>query len=207
MKLFQRVSLGQPGNVTRGLLVAVAGLLGGCADDQILQHDVVKLEFVRSLSQSSSPYAGTQVVLAIFEYNECLRNFYATNPNWMQDGVDGASVFDNHDAGGEGWKERLCESGSNDIPCLIQSFTQTERALTVRYEILDDNMENRELPFGPIPKEELAGCPPRIAQIPASPITGNNAGGTQIWRSESINPSVAAPGQGREMRISAARVE
>lgn len=205
MKWYQRASLGQPGIVTRGLLLAVAGLLGGCADDEVLQHDVVKLEFVRSLSEASSPYVGTEVVLAIFEYNECLRNFYAANPNWMQDGVDGASVFEGYDSGGEGWKDRLCEPAPSDIECRVESFTQTGIALTVRYAILNDDMENRELPFGPIPKAELAGCDPRISQIPEAPITGNNSADTRIWRSESVNPAIAAPGQGREMRISAAR--
>src|SRR5690606_26146763 len=125
----------------------------------------------------------------------------------MFDGVDGAPVFGTSEDGGEGWRDRLCEPAPSDVPCGVISFRQLTTRLTVTYEIFDDKMEGLELPFGPLPTEELAGCIPQINQVAEAQVQGQNNEGTQIWQAVAVNPPNAETGQGKEMRISAARVD
>jgi hypothetical protein len=192
------------------VIVAAAGIFtSGCDDPEPAdQHGVVKLEF--AVSAGDAPWAGTARIEITLDYLEDLVDFYASNPNWSQDGADGGPVFGTKDEGGEGWADRLCGDydGAGDIPCTIAKIDQEldigNPHLTVHYDILDaDKIGGRVLHFGPIPNQELLGSSPRIRVGSNGAVRGVNGTGNLVWETKSFNPSTAVTGQGQAITIKA----
>lgn len=194
------------------MAVAALTLLTGCPeeDDVELEHGTVKIEFQRALNEGESPYIGTVVVEASLTYEKCLIDFYDNNPNYRQTGPDGDLVFGTMDQGGEGWRDRLCDGGSVD--CTVESFTQQlgsmANFLTVRYALGGDDIENREVQFGPIPLASLANCEGGAAptvRVGVGAVRGLSAGGDTVWEMKSVDPDRAQVGQGQSIDIRAGR--
>jgi len=196
----------------RWLVVMSLGSVSvGCADDMVLQHGVFNLEFDRAASEAESPYTGTEIVRATWNYDACLRGFYDANPNYSATGVDGESVFGGYDLGGEGWKDRLCDDPEEGVAeCEVLEFRQSltsGASLTVEYRVLQERLENWKLPFGPLPVEALAGCTPVVSRPGTrQDVVGTDDGENQIWETSSLNPAMATTGQGGEIVINATRL-
>ncbi len=206
-----RVKLPRPNAALCLLLVAP---LAGCPGDPPpdLEHGVVWLQLQRGESQSDNPYIGTAKIEVTLLYLECLIGFYEANPDYQQLGIIGAGVFGTLEDGGEGWRDRLCDSANpNRLDCDVDSFRQelvAARQLTVTYSI-DVDPENRELPFGPIPLASLAMCEaggkPIVRVGSNGAVRGLDGAGNTLWNTESFNPAEAATGQGAPIKIKAAR--
>jgi hypothetical protein len=188
--------------------------LSGCPEDppEELEHGVVWLQMLRGVSEPDNPYTGTAKIEVTLLYLECLIDFYEANPDYLPSGPEGAMVFGTMEDGGEGWKDRLCEtSNANALPCTVDSFQQefdAARQLTITYTPTAD-IENRELPFGPIPLPELAMCEggaQPIMRVGNSAARGVDGNGNTVWNTESFNPAEAAVGQGAPIKIRASRV-
>lgn len=191
---------------TIGFFLATGGLAGGCADDLVLRHGVVKMQFRRSAAEEETPFTGTKQVVATFEYNTCIRDFYESHPSYEYDGVDGAPVFGGLDLGGEGWRDRMCEEEPGYIECEVNSFEQRDARLLVTYDILDDGMEGRILRFGPLPTRDLvSGCTPVVSQVAEAQVFGTDEQNRRLWTAVSVNPMIAETNQGAEMNVQAAR--
>jgi hypothetical protein len=192
------------------LLAPLAGCPGEA--DEELEHGVVWLELRRGDSQADNPYVGTSKIEVTLLYRECLIAFYDANPDYQQYGIDGALVFGKLEDGGEGWQDRLCEIPNNSrVDCTVDSFRQElamTKQLTVVYSIEGDP-ENRELPFGPVPKASLADCEaggqPIVRVGSNGAVRGIDGSGNTLWNTESFNPSEAATDQGAAIGINAAR--
>jgi hypothetical protein len=201
--------------VRAALLAALcASTLSGCTDDEeLLTHGFVQLEFRRGESQDGDPYQGTAQVIATMEYEECLTEFYDTNPGLRAEGPEGALVFGPREDGGEGWSDRLCEGDQveSQAECEIVSIKQnfeTVNQVTIVYQITGP-LEGYRLLFGPIPTEATAKCVSpttpvvRIGQNGA--VKGKDSSGADIWTTESFTPGSAVTNQGAPIRIGAKR--
>lgn len=163
-------------------------------------HGFVEVRFQVAASETENPYTGTQQVQILMSYGECYQQFYAANPNWTADGVDGALVFGAQADGGEGWRDRLCtEDVSGRAECEVVEFEQSVDAasrLTVTYDI-EGPLEGRALLFGPLPLSDLTACEggfaPRVS-IELGGTRGLDAEGNQVWSVSSANVVEVAPG-------------
>lgn len=197
------------------LSLLLAAPLAGCQEDppEDIDHGVVYLQMLRGESEADSPYFGTATIEVTLLYLECLIDFYEANPDYQQFGPEGALVFGTREDGGEGWLDRLCEDDNPEaLDCTVTSFRQEfdmSRQLTVTYAVDGGDVENRLLPFGPLPIPELAGCEaggqPIVRVGSNGAVRGIDGNGDTIWNTESFNPSEAATGQGAAIKISAAR--
>jgi hypothetical protein len=195
------------------LLLAVP--LAGCQGEAPveLEHGLVWLHLLRGQSEADSPYGGTTKVAVTLLYLECLSDFYMANPDYHQGGIKSDLVFGSLEDGGEGWLDRLCEnSNPASINCTVDSFEQqlySTRQLPVVYSITGD-LENREVPFGPVPDAELAACEgsgqPIVRVGGGGAVRGLDASGSTIWNTESFDPAEAATGQGAAIGIRASRI-
>lgn len=208
-----RVKLRRPKAAAALCLLLVAPLAGCPGEDPVdLDHGVVWLQLLRGESEAENPYVGTAKLEITLLYLECLIDFYETNPDYQQDGVEGALVFGTSEDGGEGWRDRLCEvSNPNRANCTVDSFRQelvAARQLTVTYTIEGD-LENKEVPFGPVPKAELAACEaggqPIVRVGSNGAVRGLTGSGETLWNTEAFNPAEAATDQGGAIKIRAAR--
>ena len=207
-----RVKLPRP--MAAGLCLLLTAPLAACQPtaEEDLEHGVVWLELHRGDSQAENPYVGTAKIEVTLLYRECLIGFYNANPDYQQSGVEGSLVFGKREDGGEGWLDRLCQiSNPNRVDCTVDSFRQelaSATQLTITYSI-EGNPENRELPFGPIPKADLADCEPGeqpIVRVGSNgAVRGIDGSGNTLWNTESFNPSEAATDQGAAIGIKAAR--
>ncbi|MCA9710699.1 MAG: hypothetical protein KDK70_32965 [Myxococcales bacterium] len=189
--------------------------LTGCPEnpDPELEHGVVWLQLLRGESEASDPYEGTAKIEVTLLYRECLVAFYESNPDYQQFGPEGSIIFGTLEDGGEGWKDRLCDqSNRNALACSVDSFRQefdVAKQLTITYSPTGD-LENREVPFGPIPTAELAHCEgggsPIVRVGSNGAVRGLAGDGSTLWNTESFNPEEAATGQGAPIKIKAARV-
>ncbi len=196
------------------LSTLTALVMGGCPAEpqENLEHGTVRLQLTRGQSETDNPYVGTVRIEVTLTYRECLIDFYATNPSFQQTGPDGEGVFGTLEDGGEGWFDRLCDSGdAAQVDCTVESFRQeldVAKQLTIVYAIEGDP-ENRDLPFGPVPKAELAACGPGSAPIVRvannGSVRGLDGSDNAIWSTESFTPDEAATGQGQAIKIRAAR--
>ena len=204
----------RPVRLGSALLGLVALCAAGCAEEpEDLTHGYIKVQFARSEAASDSPYVGTALVTITMTYDSCFTNFYDANPNWTQEGIDGAPVFGTLDDGGEGWKTRLCsDPESSQAACEVVEIGQVldvADQLTVTYSV-SDNPENRFVKFGPLPLDdkipefECEGGSPRM-QINPQQMRGEDAGGSVIWEGEALDEDMAAPGQGKAVVVKAAR--
>lgn len=185
--------------------------LSGCKpDDESLTHGFVKLKLARSEAATDEPFVGTAKITANMVYEDCLRSFYSSNPNYEQDGLDGTLIFGSLADGGEGWSDRLCmDPESDQVHCEVESIDQNldqQRRLSVTYNVTDPGLETRFLKFGPLPTEDLAGCLP-VVGLDTSPVFGESANGDALWETESFNPDTASTGQGGSIQIRAAIVD
>lgn len=196
------------------LCLLLTAPLTGCPDDPEpeLEHGVVWLKLQRGASQAENPYVGTTKIEVTLLYRECLIDFYTEYIDYQQDGTEGALVFGTREDGGEGWLDRLCETPNPiGVSCTVDSFRQelsTSKQLTVTYSIEGDP-EDGELPFGPIPKEELAACEagglPIVRVGSNGAVRGLDGNGNTLWNTESFQPNEAATDQGGRIGINAAR--
>ena len=192
------------------LLAPLAGCPGPADED--LEHGVVWLELRRGDSQGENPYVGTAKIEVTLLYRECLIGFYDANPDYQQYGTEGALVFGKRADGGEGWQDRLCEIPNGGlVDCTVDSFRQElamTKQLTITYSVEGDP-EDRDLPFGPVPKASLADCEgtgqPIVRVGSNGAVRGIDGSGNTLWNTESFNPSEAATDQGGAIRIKAAR--
>lgn len=194
------------------LLLAVP--LGGCPADPPpeLENGVVWLQMLRGESEPDNPYTGSAKIEVTLLYQECLIRFYEMNPDYQQFGPEGALTFGTIEDGGEGWKDRLCEqSNANSLGCTVDSFRQefdVAHQLTITYSPTGD-IENREVPFGPVPKPALAMCEgggqPVVRVGSNGAVRGLDGNGATLWNTESFNPTEAATGQGAPIKIKASR--
>jgi hypothetical protein len=186
----------------------------GCPEEEPpLTHGFVKIQLARSDSEPDTPFVGTVGILMTMTYDSCFSNFYDANPNWTQEGIDGALVFGTLEDGDEGWKDRLCDPlDPGQAGCEIVEIDQeldVAKQLTVRYTV-SDNPENRFLKFGPLPLDERIpefqcdGGSPRVQINPRS-IRGENQQGTVIWEGEALDSDMAAPNQGAAITVKVAR--
>jgi len=140
-------------------------------------------------------------------------NFYNVEPDYQQLNPEGALVFGSREEGGEGWFDRLCdEDRPGQADCTVERFTQeldVARQLTVLYNIEGD-IEDRVLPFGPIPKPSLAACEnggqPIVRVGGMGSVTGQDTNGNRLWNTETFSPEDATTGQGQAIKIRAARL-
>lgn len=192
------------------MLAPLAGCPGDAEED--LEHGVVWLELRRGESQPDNPYLGTAKIQVTLLYRECLIDFYEANPDYQQYGTEGALIFGKRADGGEGWQDRLCESPSSSrVSCTVDEFRQelaSAKQLTITYSIEGD-VEDRELPFGPVPTAELAACEaggqPVVRVGSNGAVRGIDGSGNTLWNTESFSPAEAATGQGAAIGIKAAR--
>jgi hypothetical protein len=189
-------------------------IAAGCGDDETsLEHDFIKIQLTRADNQAESPFPGTAQIFVAVEYDECLRRFYESNPQYQQSGAEGSLVFGTADDGGEGWRDRLCDGAiSDEIECEVASIEQeldVSFQLRVQYRVLNDNLETRTLKVGPIPKTELAKCDggvaPRVRLIGGNPVRGLTATGGPLWETSSFDNPEAAPGQGAALVVKVRR--
>lgn len=192
-----------------GMTLAAVFTIAGCEpSDPPLQHGFVKLDAKPLEGSGAEVFAGTTEVLMSMQYDDCLRDFYGRETSWSQDGVDGHPVFSGHEEGGEGWFDRLCddpETGQAECEVIeIKQFLEMTHQLQVRVRISEPNLEQQFLKFGPIPLPDLAGCP-SLVRVTSQPMQGFS-GTERIWESKSWDESVAAPGQGKAIRVRAGRI-
>ncbi|RMG99086.1 MAG: hypothetical protein D6705_04220 [Deltaproteobacteria bacterium] len=184
-------------------VAAATGCQGGEGDPD---HGYVKLIFQRVVSEDASPYTGTTQADIQLSYESCLLDFYAANPNWLQDGVDGAEVFASF-ADPES-DDDLCsqkDPGRATAECTVASIDQRieDGRLRVVYDISDSDMQGKVLFFGPLPCEKLAGCRPIVSMTGGSAL--GRSGQTQIWHHETVeNPQAAACEPGAPIEINSA---
>ncbi len=195
-----------------GLGLGLSVLVAGCEEESKEDtHGFVKIEFRRLDSETESPYTGTTELSISLGYDSCYQNFYATQPNYAIDGVDGALAFGTEEDGGEGWKDRLCDGSLSGEPeCTVTGFNQVldtdPQHLTVEYAIMGE-LENRTIKFGPLPLPNLTMCEgggPGIVRLQAAGVRGGSQG-NELWTMSSFGPSEAAPGQGQAIAIRSER--
>lgn len=182
----------------------------GCGKEDQLEHSFIKIELRRSQAagQQTSPYVGTVFLSATVRYETCLADFYLTNPDYGQDGILGDEIFG---SAGEGWKERLCSPESGYVSCTVSRFEQRLQdtpQLTVVYDVTSDSdIEDKTLRFGPLPLASLADCAPgqHASVRMTNSISGQDANGSPLWRTETRNGDVAEAGQGGSIVIYARR--
>lgn len=182
--------------------------------EEDLEHGLIFLKLSRGESQGSEdPYIGTVSIQVTLLYLECIVSFYNQNPDYDQYGPKGAPVFGTLEDGGEGWKDRLCDTDEpGAVDCTVQSFRQEldmTNQLTVVYDVESDDIEERVLPFGPLPTASLAQCEgggePTVRVKNGTAVRGLDGNGDALWNTESFNPPQAATNQGGKIKISAAR--
>lgn len=157
-------------------------------------HGSVMLSLTRGVGVDDDPFGGTATVRAMLDYGPCLRDFYEGDPNWQPSGEDGQPVF-------ERWADELCAQSTTD--CTVDEIEQnlsTDRRLTVTYAVSGE-LENRQLAFGPLPTEALAGCEPIVEVRTPDAVLGVETSGSQIWEIRSFRPDAAKTDQGGEIRF------
>ena len=114
--------------------------------------------------------------------------------------------------GGEGWLDRLCDTErAGQVDCQVESFRQeldAAKQLTIHYTVSGE-IEDRLLPFGPLPEPDLAMCEaggqPIVRVGSMGAVRGLDGNGDTVWNTEAFSPSEAATGQGAPITIRAAR--
>jgi len=197
--------------VRLSLAALVLSGIGCKAEEEELNHGIVKLEFRRGENEDDNPFVGTATVTATMEYRECLIDYYVNNPSQRQDGVDGELVFGTEEQGGEGWTDRLCEiEVPSQLDCTVESIEQQldtgAPKMTVIYNVSGD-IEGRQVAIGPFPDRDHAECMSGLSpevRVLAGSTTGANSEGTRVWSTQTTNPSDAIVDQGKAITIYAA---
>ncbi|MCH9686211.1 MAG: hypothetical protein K0V04_32560 [Deltaproteobacteria bacterium] len=199
---------------TAVLSTLTAIVLGGCPAEpqENLEHGTVQLQLTRGQSETDNPYIGTVRIEVTLTYLECLTDFYAANPDQRQTGPEGSLVFGTLEDGGEGWFDRLCDSGeAAQVDCTVERFRQeldSASQLTVTY-LVEGDPEGRDLPFGPLPKPALAMCEaggqPIVRVATSASVRGLDGNDDLVWSAQSFSPDSAFTDQGQKIKIRAAR--
>lgn len=184
---------------------------GGDGDCQNDGFGTVMVELHRAASETSDPFEGTAYIVTFLDYEECLQGFYgADHPEYQQDGVEGAEVF-------EAWADGCLCDASYDKPvieCTVSAMSQTLNTqgamdvgfLRVEYAIANDDLEGSNIPFGPLPTDELAGCS-GLVQLKQASVQGFDAQKNQIWQIASYDNATAHVGQGASIQIFVERTD
>lgn len=178
------------------LLLAACGIDG---DDDVLRNGYVRLRM--GTDALPAPVPDTMKVVATLRYGECLTDFYDANPSMRQEGERGAKDFGDRDAGGEGWRDRLCDGDVvAAVDCEVLAIDQHlggPDQLTVTYAV-EHVLDNSELLFGPLPTVETAKCAsgqlPTVQVASSDSVHGEDANGTVIWQAYTFDPSKVATG-------------
>ncbi len=187
--------------------LAVVPLVVGCnGGESDPDHGYVKLQFRRVLSEDASPYQNTTQADIQLVYDTCIREFYASNPNWLQDGVDGAGAFmEFADPDSKSYLCRQNDPSRGEVDCdvaMIDQRADTGR-LRVVYDINEPDMEEKVLFFGPIPCEKLTGCRPIVSLSGGSAV--GRSGQAQNWHYETVqNPNAVGCEPGAPIVVNAA---
>jgi hypothetical protein len=185
-------------------------VLPACEEPEPDDHGAVFIELQRSASEPTSPFTGTGYIVAFLDYKECLAEFYTTeHPEYQQEGIEGGSKFME-------WADgKLCDPDNPEYPdtkvipsCTVSDMSQTINTqgaqdttfLRVEYDLASDDIEGLHLPFGPLPKESLAGCSP-LVQLKQASVQGFDGMKNQIWQIASFDNDVARVGQGASIQI------
>lgn len=185
-------------------------VLPACEEPEPDDHGVVFIELQRSTAEQSDPFVGTGYIVAFLDYKECLANFYtAEHTEYQQQGVKGGEVFDEWANG------KLCDKDNPEYPetksipsCTVSDMSQTLNTqgatdvtfLRVEYDLADADVEGLHLPFGPLPKEALAGCSP-LVELGGASVQGFDGMKNQLWQIASFDNKVARVGQGASIQI------
>jgi hypothetical protein len=195
-----------------GVDASSSGEAGGSSEsssggDVELQHGIVQLRLRASAGRPADPFAGTSRIEVTMTYEQCLFAFYAAHPEWAQDGTQGEDVFGPQASGGEGWLDRLCEVPVADlVDCEVETLAQQLDpipVLRVSYAV-SEPLEDRVLPFGPLPGAALAACEggtmPTVRLVNGDAIRGFD-GVTAIWRAQTFDPDSAATDQAPPIEV------
>lgn len=186
-------------------LLAVLAAAGCKPEEEEFRNGYVKLDFARGQSQDVSPFPTTTQITATLNYRDCLQEYYSTNLNERQDGVDGAKVFGTKEDGGEGWLDHLCEIDlPQGIDCEVESLTQQLEVgtpkLTIVYNIMGE-IEGRQLAAGPFPDRDEAACMNGgLPEVGLGNVKGSNSDG-DVWTTETFDPTKAVVDQGGAITI------
>jgi len=181
------------------LLLATIGCGGG--GEAGLRNGYVRLELQHDVVKPQVDASATMTVFATLHYDECLADFYASDPSMRQDGTIGIGDFGDADGPGEGWMDRLCD-GSIDgtIDCEVEAIDQVldnVQQLTVTYTV-EGILDNAVLAFGPLPTAHTAHCAagslPTVHVSSNDAIRGEDATGTTIWQAATFDPTKVATG-------------
>lgn len=167
--------------------------------DVELQHGYVRVLLTRAPDETEDPFAGTARIEVAMTYQQCLFDFYAANPSWQQDGDDGEAVFGSMDGGGEGWFDRLCEVDAPDlVQCQVISMLQQIEGIPQLRVMLavSGEVEDRVVPFGPLPTAELAQCAmdlePTVRLVNGATVRGLDEMNEELWRGSAFAPTTVA---------------
>lgn len=156
-------------------------------------HGTIHIE-IAPLGGDPGVFDGTSEIVVTVNYLDCLQGFYlGQGASWAQTGSDGASVF-------ASFADSLCTDfvdAPSFVPpaCSVTDITMTVDSnastytLQIRYAISDaSTLSEAELPVGPLPFQELAGCGPSV-EVRSSGVEGFDALGDQIWRIGTVSGS------------------
>jgi hypothetical protein len=188
------------------LVVLAASLaLPACQPEPDPNHGYGKVQFKRAENLDASPFGGTTFVNVNITYDECLADFYAANPDWAADGIDGAPVFEKFADPDSG--KYLCSQSDNDDPaadCDVVEITQDldNSRITFDYKINEASIENKVVYIGPLPCEKLTMCLPTV-RVTGNAVRGTGPNDEAVWATSSIPQPSTSCGQGLPIQIRA----
>lgn len=186
-----------------GLALAAAVLATGCnPEDKDLEHGFIKIDPRPRDGENATVFNNTTRIRLTMEYEMCVRDFYAREPDYAQTGIKGHPVFADSEADGEGWLDRLCDpKDAEQMDCEVRGIAQSldGNTLQVEYNINDGVIEPFFLKFGPIPLDELTGCTSLMTL--SNNAAQGFAGDTPIWRTSSWNNRQGRPNQGAPLVV------
>ncbi len=187
------------------VLLAAATALPACKDDgEKSNHGYVRIQ-LRRVQASEDPFPGTQFIDVKIPYETCLSDFYANNPNWGFEGIDGAEVaqeFGDPDSSLNPCNQK--DSTRPTIDCQVTQISQDLAAnrINMTAQVADAGaIEDAVLFVGPVPCAELTGCEPLVTLAGAS-ISGKDNNSGVVWSMQAnSNPNNVACEPGAPMEV------
>lgn len=167
-------------------------------------HGIARVELRADTPDVEQSFAQTERVAIVARYDDCLRDFYAREPEWTFDGDEGEGLFDGVALD---WYSTLCDGDWLDapIPCEVFTVEQTfgEPAILVNEYRVDPPLDRGQLAVGPLPSARLADCAAGSPTVTIEAVIGTHEGGDELWRA-SLDDS--AVGRVDDPRPAVARV-